>query len=497
MQSFKQLVENFKHFKNRSALSDFESKNSLTYRDLYEQVYLYVDKLSILKEGDRVVLYDIPSLDWVVLYFAIILSGGIVVPVDTRVSKSFLQKVLEEIDPRILISNSFRNEDIEVFTVQELQSRESKKMENPIDRNGSNKVSEIIFTSGTWGIPKGVMLSQKNILTNAHQILDIYHHKQEDTSLNILPLSHAYQQTAGLIVPLLVGSHVVFLDKPDSFRIVEAIKKYNIKTILVVPKVLKLIRSSILRKIQSKYLRKLFEKLVIFSPYVPFTLREVVFRTVRDKIGLSLESFVVGGALLSKDTDDFFQGLGYKVHIGYGLTETSPVISLSINQRREEGNVGRIVKGLKCVKNEKDELVVCGDNLFLGYYPNFRKDMEFNTGDMVNFNKNNDLIIKGRTKNLIIWPTGDKIFAEDLEYIISSLINIEDVCVVHEVKQDMPIIYCAVKSEQVVEIDLDYLHSKLPNNIKIEMIRIFSNDDFPFTHTLKPNRQKILEIFTK
>jgi long-chain acyl-CoA synthetase len=340
------------------------------------------------------------------------------------------------------------------------------------------------------------MLSQKNLLTNAYQILDIYHHKKEDTSLSILPMSHAYQQTAGLIIPLIVGSHVVFLEKPDSFKIIEAIKKYKIKTIPVVPKVLDLIKSSILRKIHNKNIRSVVRKTIVHSSSLPIFIRKILFKFIRNQIGISLKNFIVGGALLSKETDDFFRGLGYKLCIGYGLTETSPVISLSIDQKRREGNVGQIVKGLKYSKNENGELLVSGDNVFLGYYPDYNNKV-FNTGDVIDFDKNNNLILKGRTKNLIIWPTGDKIFAEDLEYIISKITNTEEVCVVHKLKQDTPVIYCAIKSEQTITIDLDHLHSKLPNNIKIEKVTLFSSNDFPYTHTLKPNRQKILELFTK
>lgn len=493
MDSFKQLVDSFKD-NNDTAFSSFESEINITYGDVYKQIYKYISKLHEVKKGDRVVLFDIPNIEWVCTYFAVILKGGVVVPVDTRVSQNFIDSVIENIKPILVISNSHTLKSGHVLHIEEFLSRENRT-ESFFD-SSPDDISEILFTSGTWGIPKGVMLSQKNILTNAYQILDIYQHTKEESVLSILPMSHAYQQTTGLIVPLMVGSHIVFLEKPDSFKIIKAIKKYNIKTIIVVPKVLYLIQSSILRKINNKNIRNLIKRFIILSSYTPNVVRRILFSIIRNQIGISLESFVVGGAMLSKETDDFFQGLGYKVHLGYGLTETSPVISISINQKRKEGNVGQIVKGLKYTKNENNELMVSGDNLFLGYYPNY-SNTEFNTGDVVDFDKNNNLVLKGRTKNLIVWPTGDKIFAEDLEYIISTITDTEEVCIVHELRQDSPVIYCAIKSEQKITIDLDHLHSKLPNNIKIEKVTLFNSTDFPYTHTLKPNRQKILELFTK
>jgi long-chain acyl-CoA synthetase len=495
IESFKELVDSFQG-NHDLAFSSFENATNITYNDLHHQIYLYIDKLHEIDKDDKVVLFNLPNIEWICIYFAVILKNGIIVPVDTRVSESFLHSVIENIKPKIIISNSLEQSTVKSLTVKELLTRKSITTSVSTNKKTSEKVSEILFTSGTWGIPKGVMLSQKNLLTNAYQILDIYHHKKEDTSLSILPMSHAYQQTAGLIIPLIVGSHVVFLEKPDSFKIIEAIKKYKIKTIPVVPKVLDLIKSSILRKIHNKNIRSVVRKTIVHSSSLPIFIRKILFKFIRNQIGISLKNFIVGGALLSKETDDFFRGLGYKLCIGYGLTETSPVISLSIDQKRREGNVGQIVKGLKYSKNENGELLVSGDNVFLGYYPDYNNKV-FNTGDVIDFDKNNNLILKGRTKNLIIWPTGDKIFAEDLEYIISKITNTEEVCVVHKLKQDTPVIYCAIKSEQTITIDLDHLHSKLPNNIKIEKVTLFSSNDFPYTHTLKPNRQKILELFTK
>ncbi len=492
MTSFKQLVANFQGNK-AVAFTSFESGAQVTYDDLYKQIYTYISKLNEVNRDDKVVLFDVPNIEWVCVYFAVILRGGVIVPVDTRVSEMFLNNVIENIKPKIVISNSFKSNSI---SPEGLLLREGVATEIPVNDNNPDKVSEILFTSGTWGMPKGVMLSQKNILTNAYQILDIYHHKKEDTSLSILPMSHAYQQTAGLIIPLIIGSHVVFLEKPDSYKIVEATKKYQVKTIIVVPKVLNLIKSSILRQVYNKNIRTIVGTLIVLSSHMPRFFRRFLFIFIRKKLGASLENFIVGGALLSKSTDDFFRGLGYKICIGYGLTETSPVIALSVDQKRKEGNVGKIVKGLQYSKNRAGELIVSGDSLFLGYFPD-HSEKELNTGDVVDFDENNNLLLKGRSKNLIVWPTGDKIFAEDLEYIISSATNIEEVCIVHETIDDIPVIYCAIKSEKAITVDLDHLHSKLPNNIKIDKITLFNNNDFPYTHTLKPNRQKILELFTK
>lgn len=492
--SYKELVESFKG-SSSPVFSSFENSIDLSYGELYSKILLYIPHLSYVQDGDKVIVFDIPSIDWVCIYFSVILRGGVVVPVDSRVSNSFLESVIENIKPALVISDSYLSNGVKVITTKSLQSAPLLD-EVKLAEVDAESMSQILFTSGTWGIPKGVMLSQKNILTNAYQILDMYHHKKSDTSLALLPMSHAYQQTAGLIIPLLKGSHIVFLEKPDSFKIIEAIKKYNIKTIAVVPKVLNLIRSSILRRIKNKHVRSGVDTVIRNSSYLPLVIRRTLFSYIRKQLGESLENFIVGGALLSKSTDDFFRGLGYKLCVGYGLSETSPVISISIDKRRVEGEVGKVVKDLAFYTNQEGELIVSGDNVYLGYYPH-KSTLEFNTGDVVSFDGHKNMLLKGRTKNLIIWPTGDKIFSEDLEYIIGKVIQADEVCVVHQLRNDVPVIYCAIKSDVTSTVTKEYINSKLPNSITLEEVRVFGASDFPYTHTLKPNRQKILELFTK
>lgn len=489
--SYFALVESFKNNLN-PALSDFEGNLSLTYEDLYKKIYSFVERFSEVKLGDRIILYNIQNIDWVCLYFALILKGAIVVPIDSRAKSDFLKDTLSLLEPTFCISQERNVENVESFLVEEILARPIAKRVIREDV----EVSEIIFTSGTWGVPKGVMLSQKNILTNAYQVLGIYHHKKEHTSLSILPLAHAYQQTVGLIVPLIVGSHIAFLNQPDSFTIAEAVKKYKVRTILVVPKLLEVIRASICRKVQNKYVKRLFSIAIRLSLYSPFFVRRALFYSIRKHLGVTLENFVAGGALLKKETDVFFQAIGYRVHIGYGLSETAPVIAMSLSQKRIEGNVGKIVDGLEVKINTENELIVSGDSVFLGYYPHYKNE-EFNTGDRVRFGNKGNLILDGRTKNLIIWPTGDKIFAEDLEQLIFDITQVEEVCIVHYETQDGPVVFCALKSDYFDNYDIALIHEKLPRHVRLSRVKVFDKKTFPYTHTLKPNRKAILDFFTK
>jgi long-chain acyl-CoA synthetase len=358
-----------------------------------------------------------------------------------------------------------------------------------------NEPAEILFTSGTWARPKGVVLSERNILANAQQILKVHQHSEDDTSLAVLPLSHAYQQTAGLIVPLVSGSHVVFLTQLSSDGLTRALQKHDVRTMLVVPRVLSLLESAILRKIGPHRIRRYVALFIRSMRFLPLVLRRVLFNSVHARLGKNLRTFVVGGAPLSLELDHFFQGLGYFVIVGFGASECSPVISISLKQRRKAGEIGEPLPGVKVEINEKGEMVVEGENIFLGYWPNVTRPKSFNTEDVAVRDKRGQLFIKGRTKNLIIYPSGDKIFCEDIEHIAGQIPGVEDCCVVSVPGEQGIELHCAVKGEAKLsartESIQETINNKLPFGVRLDKVTFVSREDFPYTHTLKANRQRI------
>jgi long-chain acyl-CoA synthetase len=503
MNNFLDLINKIQEYGDEIAFVDYEKNITLSYSDFVESIYETIDKLPVFGVGEKIILYKINSIDWVVLYFSIILRGGVAVPIDDRVSNEFVLQTINLTGSEYIFTDKddvvkeFVLKKVKVINPEYIKKNKKSNIKITYDTD-ENRLSVILFTSGSWSIPKGVMLSQKNIMTNVNQILDRYDQKQEYCMLSMLPLSHAYQQTVGMITPLSCGSKNVFLDKPDSYKLIDAIQSHGVSSMIVVPKILNLLQTSILRKISHIWVRNLFQRFVVFMADAPLYIRKIIFSNIRKKIGYSLHTFLVGGAILPPHLDKFFQGLGYNVYIGYGLTETSPVLTISSSGIRKKGSIGFPLQGIEYSLSEQKELIVKGDNVFLGYYPDLRKDDNFNTGDIVSITHSGEIILKGRTKNMIIWPTGDKIFSEDLENIIIKDLPVQDVCVVSKNTDDsVPEIFIAYIPEENVKINIADIQSIVPSHVKITGIKSFSKDSFPYTHTLKPNRKEILDIFTK
>ncbi len=498
--SFRELLSVCLKYGNKPALTDSHDGRSISYKEVAGLSHEFAQKLpSTLQPGSRVLLYDLDPLDWVPLFFSVILRGCIAVPLDTRVSKDFFDAVLKLTEPSLILCGdatelSSNSNVLRISGLKELQrDLNSKLPETDID-----SPAEIIFTSGTWSLPKGVVLSQRNIVTNAHQVLQMYSHTDEDTSLAVLPLSHAYQQTVGLVLPLIAGSQIVFLKELSSQALTNALHTYTVRTMLVVPRVLTLIESSILRKIRSHKKRKVFVRFVHLLRFLPIPVRRFILKGVHEKIGSHLKTLVVGGAPLPQELDRFFQGLGYRIVVGYGASECSPVISISLNQHRVPGEVGIPVPGMSMKLNEKSEIMVQGENLFLGYWPAIDRPGVFNTEDVAIQAANGSFVLRGRTKNLVVYPSGDKIFCEDIEHIANQIPDVEDSCVVEIFSPNGITLHCAVKggpalSGRESEIT-ENINAQLPFGIRLERVVLFEREEFPYTHTLKPNRKAIQEL---
>jgi long-chain acyl-CoA synthetase len=269
---------------------------------------------------------------------------------------------------------------------------------------------------------------------------------------------------------------------------------------LVVPRVLTLIESAILRNIRSNFVRRIFIKLVHVSRFLPRPMRRFVFRTVHTKLGTHLTTLVVGGAPLPCALDRFFQGLGYRVVVGYGASECAPVISISLNQRRTLGEVGHPVPGVNMELNDKGEVIVRGDNVFMGYWPATVRPTFFNTEDVAVRTRSGAFTLLGRTKNLIVYPSGDKIFCEDVEYIASQVPGVEDACAVEVASSAGVTVHCAVKGDSALRAREDevmrMINSKLPLGIRLDKVIALERERFPYTHTLKPDRKAIQAICT-
>lgn len=468
---------------------------TFSYRQLTSHILSLAKIISpSIKQGDRVVLYKLNNSDWIISYFAVVSVGGIAVTVDSRANNAYVQDVIELTKPKFIFTTVAAEDipntsNVKIAEISKLDLEKQVDFVLP-DLNEDNPC-EIIFTSGTWAKPKGVTLSQKNIFTNLNENSQRFSVTPKDRFLSIIPVTHIYEQMAGLLVPLYFGASIFYhpLESKKDFN--NALKFARPTKLVVVPLVAELIYNS-----YGKTLGWAFAPIqsgLLLSRRVPTLIRRALWYPLRLSLGGSLNQMVIGGAPMTIELDHFFQGLGVEVFIGYGLSETSPVISISKNQKRKPGEVGKPYDSYEYSQNHTGELLVRGPSVFKGYWPDISNSDEtwYNTGDIVIFDQQGRLIIKGRSKNMFVYPSGDKIFAEDIEALMNEYLDCETCCVNIGVGLDNDLKVVTTRPDINLKECKAYLASKLPGFVQINDILYYGESELPRTFSKKINRRVV------
>jgi long-chain acyl-CoA synthetase len=496
MYNFKDFIEHLNNFNNAQAVRRLSDDYNLTYSELVHQITcLAYDLSQKINVGDRVLLYKLSDIEWIKSFFAVTLLGGVAVSIDSRFSEKMVDDVVDLTRPaHVICSSNVENIDLKINQTSLSQTLLSFPQGYILPDTDPDQPCEIVFTSGTWSRPKGVVLSQTNLLTNLLEIANhVYKSKPNERFLSILPLSHCYEQMAGLFVPLYSGAAIGYLNQITSKSFKQAFISWRPHHIVLVPRIMELMRKSIYQAFPSFIPRHLFTTLTFLLSQTPLSIRKFIFQTIHKRWGGCLENLFVGGAALDLSLDKFFQGLGLNVYIGYGLSETSPLISASMNQSRVQNEVGKPLSNLNVRLNQFQEIEVQGRSVFMGYWPDISKNTDkfFNTEDIGSFDSRGNLVLMGRTKNLIIYPSGDKIFSEDVEYLAKQISGVEDACLIDIGKTEpTPVLVLAGKSINLKNVE-NRLIEKLPFFVKINKILLYQEESLPKTHTLKTNRKEI------
>ncbi len=396
----------------------------ISYGELIENVSSYANLLDILP-GERVAILSENRPEWVYAFFATWKKGGVVVPIDFMSTPEEIRYILEDSKPQILFCSDETEENakkaaeglkVELINVD--------KIVLPAPWEGDVKREEedlalLPYTSGTTGTPKGVMLTFKNLFSNIRGVEGVGIAGKEDKTLAILPFHHTYPLMTTLLLPLHLGATVVFLDKLTPEDILEKFQRYGITVLVGVPRLYEMFHRRIMEEIKKNRLAhtlfKLMEK--IERP----SLRRRVFRRVHEVFGGRLKYMVSGGAKLPLEVARDFTTLGFTVIEGYGLTETSPIISFNPPDRVKLGSVGIPIKGVEVRTTLEGEIIVRGDNVMRGYW-NKPEETEkvivngwLHTGDLGFIDEEGYLYITGRKKEVIVLGSGKNIFPEEIE----------------------------------------------------------------------------------
>lgn len=379
--------------------------------------------------GERVILWGSNSPQWVTAFFATLKNGSIAVPFDTRANLEFLDKVIETTRPGVIIAGHSQLRDlpakygIPVIEMERISMNHSGAPEHDTQAFPDNP-AEIVFTSGTTGRPKGVVLTHRNILSNIDSVRQIISLSVQNRLLSTLPLSHMFEMTAGLLVPMAEGASVIYLDTLKPANLLKAMREEKITCMAVAPRVLQIFKEGIEKEITKAGKKRQWDLLNRLSPYLPMSMRRIVSGSLHQKMGGHFDFFVCGGAALDPNLAGAWENLGIKVIQGYGMTEASPVVSCDSMYDRNHKFVGKPIPGVEVKIAPDGEILVRDPNIMAGYWNNPEataealEDSWYRTGDLGIFQNGRVKLLHGRKKDMIPRSDGSNLYPEDVEAIL-------------------------------------------------------------------------------
>ena len=431
----------------------------ILYKELSTKVQIFasaLQKLGIV-EGDKVAIFSENRPEWAVSDLAIMSLGAISVPLHTTFSPKAVCTVLNHSQAKVLIvSNSdFLNRVLlgqkqlkhlkKIIVIDNLASAQTETFSGKVlsykalfrmHRNDDyektfldpDNVCSIIYTSGTTGKPKGVLLTHRNFLSNVEAVNEIIPVKENDVFLSFLPLSHVLERMAGYYMALFHGASIAYAESIK--HLPQNLKEVRPTILISVPRIFDKFHDAVWDKINksSPFQKKLF-KWALRQKKGSFAYKTadfLVFKKIRAQMGGKLRLSISGGASLNGNIGRFFSKIGITILEGYGLTETSPVISANRENDFKFGTVGKIVPGVKVKIAENKEILVKGPNVTRGYYKNrkategtFAKDGWLCTGDLGFIDKQGFLTIIGREKEMIVTSGGKNVWPEAVENLLN------------------------------------------------------------------------------
>ncbi len=401
-----------------------------------------------IQAGDRVGLIAKPSVGWAVAFFAIQRLGAVAVPMDAGLQPAEVRRLMEDSEAKLLFCAPHRYQEFlplaqEVPTLREVISVDvalgavslwdvlpEDEASIPDVRPDPEELAVLMYTSGTTGDSKGVMLCHRNLTSNIEAFLKVIQFSPNDRLLTIVPWYHIYGLTATLLAPLWVGASVTYTD--DYRNLVGLIRQLEITVMVGVPKLYHALWRRIMENISANKVRLLLYRV---AP-------RLLGRILKGKLlGEQFRFFVSGGAPLAKEVGAGLRRMGIGICEGYGLTETAPVLCVSEPFTPHAGTVGRPLPGVKVKIDKPDaegygEVLAWGPNVMMGYYKNPERTREvlspdgwFRTGDIGRLDYEGRLYLAGRKKNLIVLESGKKVHPEELEFEFARIPGVEEVLV--------------------------------------------------------------------
>jgi long-chain acyl-CoA synthetase len=524
------FAESVKNFGDRGFIAMVGEKPK-TYAETNLEVLALIslfEKIGI-SAGDKIALLGTNKPNWVITFLATTFMGAVIVPLLPDFLPAEIDKIIDHSGAKVIVASDSLWVKIEQVRTPNLRFRirmEGFSVEGPDgfsatpdpDATPANTyvvreddLAAIIYTSGTMGTPKGVMLTHRNVCYTAWKSGVIQPIDETDRFLSILPLSHTYENTIGFILPMMSGACIYYLGKiPTPSLLLPAMQEVKPTIMLSVPLIMeKIFRNRILPAFHEKWLVRLLYRI----PAVRKLLHRVAGKKLMETFGGQIKFFGIGGAKLNKTVEQFLIEARFPYAIGYGLTETAPLLAGANPSKTRLQSTGPAMEGVTLrianpdKHNGEGEIWAKGPNVMKGYYKEdeltravFSDDGWFKTGDLGTFDKDNYLYIKGRLKNVILGANGENIYPEEIEsvindfrYVVESLVvekkgklvalvhfNQEEIALRYQhLKEDVSA-YVEQRIEELIAELYEYVNSRVN---KISRVQVVMIQPVPFIKT--------------
>ena len=460
-----------------------------------------------LTKGDRALIWAHNSPEWVIAFFGCMRAGVIIVPLDLRSSSDFVHRVVSKTGPKIAFVSRMTPQTAQDLGVsqahlEELEALTGKLPSPEIVRVAADDLAEIMFTSGTTGDPKGVMLSHGNLTSNIYAagLYDLG--KTSDRLLSILPLSHMFEQMGGLLLALRVGANVTYPTSRQPTVLFKTMSERRVTLMLLVPQALDLMMKGIEREVSRQGKEKMWRLSLKVARFFPFRLRRLIFRRVHQRFGGAFKLVFCGGAALDSELGAKWELLGVNIIQGYGATEASPLISCHKATRPRYDSAGLPLPGVEVKISEQGEVLLRGPNITSGYWKDPDKTAEafedgwYKTGDQGFLDKDGFLHLNGRKKDMIVLQSGQNVFPEDIETVLKRHEHVTDSAVVGLPRGPSIEVHAAliVSDPGVAAEVVSWANGQLAEHQQIRGFTTWPEEDFPRTHILKVKKGIVIEM---
>ncbi|MDQ3801766.1 MAG: AMP-binding protein [Acidobacteriota bacterium] len=550
--TYKDLLDLFdtstKRFSTRVAMRIDRNgrKEQYTYDDVRELTLRAAGFFASngIKAGDRVILFSHNMPEWGLSYFGILKTGATAIPIDpASTSQEVVTFARAGEASAIVISPKLADENpdlaeklkeaklkIPVWTFEEVfemhsETEEAKRLALLPNKILSNSVASLIFTSGTTGTPKAVMLSHKNFVNMISMLSSVLDMDITDGVLSVLPLHHTFEFSAGFLTPFSNGTQITYLDELSSEELTRAIENGHVTGMVGVPALWEMLHRRIKTRLRERgdWFADLADNIIEFNAWLrdntPFNLGPIIFFPIHQGMGGRMRYLISGGSALSEKVQKDLHGLGFTVLEGYGLTESSPVLTVARpGNKLLKGSVGKPLPGVEVKIDNPDEngvgeVLARGQNIMLGYYNNDEAteavlhDRWLRTGDLGKLDEDGNLYIVGRSKDVIIDSNGKNIYPDEIEDLYGkspfikelSVVGLPDedggekiaALVVPDYEQDIAL--SRAETNKKVEEHFREVSGGLPFFKRVKVLHL-TPFELPRTATRKVKRPEVVEL---